>query len=79
MEVYYINNLNDLPELDKNSCAIGNFDGLHQGHRELIRQAKIDNLKTLVVSFENINKNNYLTITKQKIRLIEELDVDSSI
>ena len=76
MEVFYINNLNNLPDLEKNSCAIGNFDGLHQGHRELIKQAKIDDLKTLVITFENINKNNYLTTTDQKIKLISELEVD---
>ena len=76
MEVFYINNLNDLPELEKNSCAIGNFDGLHQGHRELINQAKVDDLKTLVISFESINKANCLTNTKQKIELIAEMGVD---
>lgn len=76
MEIFYINNLNELPDLENNSCAIGNFDGLHLGHRELIRKAKIDGLKSLVITFENINKANCLTSTKQKIQLIEELDVD---
>ena len=76
MEVYYINNLNDLPELEKNSCAIGNFDGLHQGHRDLVNKAKIDDLKTLVITFESINKANCLTNPKQKIELIEEMGVD---
>lgn len=76
MEIFYINNLNELPDLENNSCAIGNFDGLHLGHRELIGKAKIDGLKSLVITFENINKANCLTSTKQKIQLIEELDVD---
>ena len=76
MEIYYINHIDDLPELDVNSCAIGNFDGLHLGHRELILKAKVSGYKTLVVTFENINKNNYLTNTKQKEKLIEEMDVD---
>ena len=76
MEIYYINSLDDLPKLEVNSCAIGNFDGLHLGHRELIEKAKIDDYKTLVITFENINKEGYLTNTKQKISLIEEMNVD---
>ena len=76
MEIFYINNLNDLPELEKNSCAIGNFDGLHLGHRELIEKSKMIDLKTLVITFENINKINYLTNVNQKIKLIENLNVD---
>ena len=58
MEVYYINSLDDLPKLEVNSCAIGNFDGLHLGHRELIEKAKIDDYKRLVITFESINKIN---------------------
>ena len=76
MEVYYINSLDDLPELEVNSCAIGNFDGLHLGHRELIEKAKIDDYKRLVITFENINKTGYITNSKQKISLIEEMGVD---
>ena len=40
MQTFYINNLNNLPDLEQNSCAIGNFDGLHVGHRDLIEKAK---------------------------------------
>lgn len=77
METYYINNINDLPDLDTNSCAIGNFDGLHLGHRDLIEKAKVNGYKTLVITFENINnKSGYLTKTSQKINLIKELGVD---
>lgn len=76
MEVYYINNLNDLPQLDTNSCAIGNFDGVHLGHRQLIEKAKVAGYKLLVITFENINKNKYLTTTKQKIEYLEQLGVD---
>ena len=76
MEVYYINSLDDLPELEVNSCAIGNFDGLHLGHRELIEKAKIDDLKRLVITFESINKTGYITNAEQKISLIEEMGVD---
>ena len=68
METYYINNINDLPQLDTNSCAIGNFDGLHLGHQNLIEKAKVSGYKTLVVTFEKLNKTGYLTNTNQKIK-----------
>ena len=76
MEIFYINSLDDLPELEVNSCAIGNFDGLHLGHRELIEKAKIEDYKTLVITFESINKTGYLTNKDQKISLIEAMGVD---
>ncbi len=77
MEMYYINNLMDLPDLETNSCAIGNFDGIHLGHQNLIEKAKINGYKTLVITFEKLNnKNGYLTNTKQKIKSLEQLDVD---
>lgn len=76
MEVFYINNLNDLPLLDTNSCAIGNFDGVHLGHRQLIEKAYVPGYKRLVITFENINKNKYLTTTEQKIKYLESLNID---
>lgn len=77
MEVFYINNLANLPDLDSNSCAIGNFDGLHQGHRQLITNSFIPGYKRLVITFEELtSKNGYLTKTNQRINLIEELGVD---
>ena len=76
METYYINNLSDLPDLDTNSCAIGNFDGVHLGHQNLIEASKISGYKTLVITFENLNKTGYLTNTNQKIKYLEQLDID---
>ena len=75
METYYINNLSDLPDLDTNSCAIGNFDGVHLGHQNLIETSKISGYKTLVITFENL-KTGYLTNTNQKIKYLEQLDID---
>ena len=77
MEVFYINHLSDLPKLETNSCAIGNFDGLHQGHRKLIENSFVAGYKRLVITFEKLdNKNGYLTKTNQRIKLIEEMGVD---
>ena len=77
MEVFYIENLSNLPTLDNNSCCIGVFDGLHNGHRELIKCLKNFNKKTLLITFENRNKTNYFLMnTKQKNGLMEQLGVD---
>ena len=76
MQTFYINNLNNLPDLEQNSCAIGNFDGLHVGHRDLIEKAKSNNIKTLVITFEKLNKSNIITSTKQKEKLISQMGVD---
>ena len=77
MEVFYINHISDLPKLETNSCAIGNFDGLHQGHRKLIENSFVAGYKRLVITFEKLdNKNGYLTKTNQRIKLIEDLGVD---
>lgn len=77
MEVFYIENLANLPLLDTNCCAIGNFDGLHLGHKKLIEESFVEGYKRLVITFENNeNKNGYLTTTDQRIKLIESLGVD---
>ena len=76
MEVFHIDNIYDLPKLEPNSCTIGKFDGLHKGHQKLISETKFDELKTLVISFEDLNKDQFLTDDNQKIQYLEELGVD---
>lgn len=77
MEVYYIDYLRDIPKLDKNCCTIGAFDGIHLGHIELINKTKEFNMKSLVITFDNLLKKNYKLLTaKQKEELIRELGVD---
>ena len=77
MEKFYITNLADLPLLDPNSCVIGNFDGVHLGHKHLIEESKKAGYKTSIITFENLNKNNiYLTNIEQKSKYLEELGVD---
>lgn len=82
-------------ETNKNSklgkstaVALGNFDGLHIGHKYLIEEmkkgAKKKNLTTCVFTFNNdtlvkfkTNKsNNILTSNHQKISLIKDMGVD---
>jgi riboflavin kinase/FMN adenylyltransferase len=63
--------------LEANSCAIGNFDGLHLGHQDLISKSKIKGLKSLIITFENLtSKVNYLTNKNQKEAYLNELDID---
>ena len=77
MEKFYITNLADLPLLDPNSCVIGNFDGVHLGHKHLIEEAKKAGYKTSIITFENLSKNNgYLSDLDQKAKFLEELEVD---
>ena len=77
MQVFYINDLHDLPKLETCSCTIGNFDGVHLAHKKLIEKTKISGYRTLVITFENINKENFsLTNRKQKISYLEELEID---
>ena len=93
MTIYhYIN------EVDFNvnrAIAVGGFDGIHLGHQKLIdvlfTQAKINSLKTLIVTFDPLpktffnnvgaTKTNYcppsiLTTTKEKIDILAKKNID---
>jgi riboflavin kinase / FMN adenylyltransferase len=75
---------NNVPEV---AIALGNFDGLHLGHRAIIKKtlekAKSNNLKSALVSFyphplkilKNKQNINILTLA-DKIKLIEDLGID---
>lgn len=68
--------------------AIGNFDGVHYGHKKLIKEtvkkAKKDNKMSVVFTFANhpieiLNKNkkfNYINTNEEKLYLLESLGVD---
>ncbi|MGC8941621.1 MAG: bifunctional riboflavin kinase/FAD synthetase [Sulfurihydrogenibium sp.] len=47
--------LKDLPIEEETACTVGNFDGLHTGHREILKRlkeiSKKENLKSLTVTF----------------------------
>ena len=73
---------------DKTYVAIGSFDGIHSGHREVIlsavNKAKEAGGKSLVFTFANhpleiVNKNfapKLINTREEKIHLLEELEVD---
>ncbi len=52
-----IDNINDLPFIDKGFLTIGTFDGFHKGHKEIINQLCSDKEReggrTIVITFSN--------------------------
>ncbi len=67
----------------KNSViTIGTFDGVHKGHQAILNKvvyvAKKDNLKSIVLSFENPVKqvSGLITTTEEKVNLLASFCVD---
>lgn len=66
------------------TMTIGNFDGLHNGHKALIEKLKYDDTKTAVLTFyphpmkvlRDMSQHKVVTSIEQKIELIEEAGVD---
>ena len=74
--------------IGKCAVALGYFDGVHIGHRELIsllvREAKAEGLKSYVLTFEdNLAKTkktqSIIYNTEEKLRIFESLGVDGVI
>lgn len=65
-------------------CAIGNFDGVHLGHQELIKKSKEFNCKSAVLTFyphpftilKQVKPYRQLTPIRHKIKIIESLGID---
>ena len=76
--------LNDLPFIPGGRVmALGMFDGLHQGHLDIIksavRLAENTGLKTCVQTFRNLGKNGddrLLYTMEERLKMLEELGVD---
>lgn len=94
MNVIHLKYPHDLKEIDSNlnySLAIGFFDGVHRGHREVIgaaiNKAQQLNIKSAVMTFDphpsivlggRNEKVFYITPLQQKIDILEELGVDTT-
>lgn len=80
--------LDSIPQIEGTVVSLGNFDGVHIGHQELIRRtvksARIASLKSAVFTFSNHPKNvlsgentvkNILPL-EDKIRIIKSLGIE---
>ena len=82
------NELEEITDIENTVVALGNFDGIHIGHRELIirakESAKIAGMKSAVFTFSNHPKNlmsagkvKNILYPKQKIKIMKSFGVDS--
>lgn len=80
--------LEDIENIEETVVALGNFDGVHKGHQELIRRAVNcaigANLKSAVFTFNNHPKNvlagkhviKNILYSDEKIKILNDLGVD---
>lgn len=81
---------NELTYINKSSLALGYFDGLHLGHRVVLKNAiniaKQNNTESVVITFRNhplnvlSNKNIEQILTlDEKLKIFEEIGIDNVI
>ena len=82
------NSLDEIKDIKETVVALGNFDGVHKGHQELIRRtvksAKMAGLKSAVFTFINHPKNvlagkpviKNILYLEDKTQIIKSLGVD---
>lgn len=79
--------INEISNIEKSVVTIGNFDGPHKGHQVLIKKtieyAKLNNLKSVVFTFENHPANYFapnavknIVTNKEKIKRLKDLGID---
>lgn len=77
MHTYELSDLNNLPKLEKNTCIMGCFDGVHLAHQDLFNLAKIDGLKKLVICFKGLFKDEtVISSFDERKTLIESCGID---
>lgn len=84
----YFESLDDIKQIDETVVALGNFDGVHKGHQQIItrtvRSAKAVGLSSAVFTFSNHPSTvlgrgepvKNILYAEQKTRIIEEMGVD---
>lgn len=88
MEIYDLNNFDKKNKLDSCTLGLGNFDGLHLGHKALIKDIKLiakkNNIKSGILLFKehtntvilNEKKDYFLTSYKDKLEMLKESELD---
>lgn len=77
METFEIKNFNNLPRLLPSTAIIGNFDGVHIAHQKLFLEAQKIGLKTLVITFCNLYKDEeVLTTVSERCHYFEKMGAD---
>ena len=86
MKVYY--SLEEIKDIEETVVALGNFDGVHLGHQEIIHRtvesARTAGLKSAVFTFSNHTSTilpdmkpvKNILYEEDKLRIIEEMGVD---
>ncbi len=86
MKVYY--SLEEIKDIEETVVALGNFDGVHLGHQEIIHRtvesARAAGLKSAVFTFSNHTSTilpnmkpvKNILYEEDKLRIIEEMGVD---
>ena len=80
--------LDEIKDIKETVVAVGNFDGIHVGHQELIRRtvksAKISGIKSAVFTFNNHPKNvlagkrviKNIMYPEEKITMLKKMGID---
>ena len=88
MEIYDLNNFDKKNKIDSCALGLGNFDGLHLGHKALIKDIKLiakkNNIKSGILLFKehtntvilNEKKDYFLTSYKDKLEMLKESELD---
>lgn len=84
MQIVYIDNVKPKALPENTALCVGNFDGVHKGHQELIKAAKRVCKYTAVMTFnphpetviKNLENTKLLTPLAEKIEVFEEYGVD---
>ncbi len=81
------NSLDEVNNIEETVLALGNFDGIHKGHQEIIRRTvengKISGYKSAIFTFANHPRNLFdklsvknILPSDEKINILRELGVD---